>query len=127
MAELTSRACRAFAAGFAELRADWDEEGVSAALWLNRRNNPYLTVAAMAKAASDQRNDTPTAVNFTSSQGPMPNPCRDHPLSKIRDNGECAGCYVDKRAAVEPLPLAPKSVHDDEFRQRIRGLVGGAK
>lgn len=124
-AELTSRACRAFAAGFHELRDDWTEEGISAALWLRRGQDPFITIAAMCKAAANRNNDTPSAVDFTSSQGPMVNTCRDHPLAGIRQDGQCAGCWSESVGSDEPLPLEPKSSRSAVDRARLRQIASG--
>lgn len=130
--EMSSETCQLFGAAFASLRRDygystWNERGTSTALWHRREQDAAQTVRAMAKAAATAGNEAPTSVNFTSSQDSMPNACREHPLSGIRQDGACAGCWSERVGSDEPLPLQPKSTRSDEDRARIRDLARGVK
>jgi hypothetical protein len=82
----------------------WDKAGTVAALREVDESIPWQRVAwAAIKACADPRNETPAVINLDGRHWDHDQtPCRTHPHAGVRDNGECGGCWVDRKQN-EPL------------------------
>ena len=114
-----------------QIRPDWDAPGCVAALRKLDDMPLHQVLIAAARYSADETNLTP---------GNLPNfsnrawdtdwhlPCKVHPNTRARrTDGECAACYVDRKAITEPAPLNRQGTPPNEAtrKQLLAAIHGG--
>lgn len=119
----------ALAALVHELRPDWDRRGIAGAVHAIAERVPAQPLAmAFIRGCTDQTNELPVAITNLENrawENTWPK-CPRHPEERRRrPDGECAGCYVDRRedpdavAAFDRRPL-PEPARELLLRKRSK-------
>lgn len=105
----------------------WDKPGTIAALRAIDINVPWYRIGyAAIKAAADPGNDTPAVINLDGHHWDRGQPpCRAHPDTAIRDDGECHGCWLDRKPEPQPF-VRPPSRRTDADRTETRRQLEAA-
>ena len=115
----------------ASIHPGWDVAGCVAALRKLPADMPLVAIVyTAARYADDPMNETPAHIADLSNRAWDsfdPWPCRKHPRAGHRANGECGGCFADRRAdenqtrralGGRPVPDEAGQLIDEAITQR---------